>query len=80
MVRVKWLLAQMWDRYINKNHPLLDSPLVDVAMLHHAASYDPTLQHLYLRAKVNDESVYHHFLTGNNISTLHCYQVYKRVS
>ena len=74
----KWLKSQMWASYINKNHPLLDSPLVDVVIIHHAASYDPTLQQLYLRAKVNDEGVYHHFLTGNNMSTLHCYQVHNK--
>ena len=68
----------MCARYISKNHPLLDSSLVDVVMLHHAVSYDPTLQHLYLRAKVNEEGFYHHFLTGNNMSTLHCYQVHKK--
>ena len=68
----------MWDCCINKNHPLLDSSLADFVMLHHAASYDPTLQHLYLRAKVNEEGFYHHFLTGNNMSTLHCYQVHKK--
>ena len=78
MVQGKWLVSQMWAHYINKNHPLLDYSIIAVGMLHHAASYDLTLQHLYLRGKVNDEGVYHHFLTGNNMSTLHCYQVHKK--
>ena len=78
MVRGKWLTAQMWARYINTKHPLSDSFLVDDVMLHHAVSYDPALRHLDLNRKANAKSVYHHFLTGNNISTLHCYQVHKK--
>ena len=64
MVRGKRLTAHMWDRYIKKNHPLSNSSLVDSVMLHHAASYDPTLPHLDLNGKVNGEGVYHHFVTG----------------
>ena len=75
MVWGKWLTAQMWACYINKNHPLSDSSLVDYVMLHHSMSYDTTLRNLYLNGKVNDEGVYHHFVTGNNMSTIHCYQV-----
>ena len=47
-------------------------------MLHHDVSYDPTLLHLDLNGKVNNKGVYHHFVTGNNMSTLHCYQVRKK--
>ena len=78
MIRGKWLTAQIWDRYINNNHPLSDYSLVDAVMKHHAVSYDQTLRHLDLNGKVNDEGVYNHFLTGNNMSTLHCYQVSKK--
>ena len=72
MVRIKWLTTQTWDCYINKNHPLLDSYLVDDVMLHHTFPYYPTLRHLDLNVKVNDKGVYRHFMTGkNNMSTLH---------
>ena len=64
----------MRDRYINKNHPISDYSLVRTVMLHHAVSYEPTLWHVYLERKVNDEIFYHHFVTGNNTYTLHCYQ------
>ena len=74
----KRLTAQMWALYINRNHPLSDYPLVDAVMLHHAVSYDWNPQNLDLSEKVNDEGVYHHFLTGNNMSTLHFYQVCKK--
>ena len=78
MVRGKWLTAQMWAHYINKNHPLSDSYIVYAVMLHHDVSYDPTLRHLDLYGKVNDRGVYHHFVTYNNTSILHCYQVRKK--
>ena len=55
MVWGKWLTAQMWACYINKNHPLSDSSLVDYVMLHHSMSYDTTLRNLYLNGKVNNE-------------------------
>ena len=73
MVWGKWLTAQMWARYINKNHTLSYSSRVDAVILHHVISYDPTLRHVDLDGKVNGEGVYHHFLTGNDMSTLHCY-------
>ena len=53
-VRGKCLMAQMWGHYINKNHPLSNSSLVDAVMLHHSVSYHPTLQHVDLYGKVND--------------------------
>ena len=68
----------MWDHYINNNHILSDYPLVGDTKLHHAVSYDLTLRNLDLYGKVNDEGVYHNFLTGNNMSTLCCYQVCKK--
>ena len=40
-------------------------------MLHHAVSYDPNLRHLDLNGKVNYEGGYRHFVTGDNMSTLH---------
>ena len=46
-------------------------------MLHHAVSYDPTRRHLDLYGKLNDQGIYHYFLTGNNMCTLHFYQVLK---
>ena len=70
MVWVDWLTAQTWARYINKNHPISDSSLVDAVMLHHAVSYDTTLQHLDLNIKVNNKGVYHCFMTCNNMPTL----------
>ena len=78
MVRGKLLTANMKAHYINKNHPISDSPLVDTVMLYYAVSYDPTLRHVDLIGKVNDKGVYHHFLTGNNLSTLQCYQFFKK--
>ena len=78
MVWGKWLMDQMWDRYIIKNHHISDSSLVDAIMLNHAVPYDPTLRHVDLDVKVNCEGVYHYFGTGNNTSTLHCYQVHKK--
>ena len=78
MVRGKWLTAHMWSRYINKNYTLSDSSLVDAVMLHHTVPYDPTLRHLNLNGKVNNEGVYHHFVTSNNMYTLHCYKLKKR--
>ena len=78
MVWVDWLTAQTWARYINKNHPLSDSSLVDAVMLHHAVSYDLALRHLDLNGKVNDEGVYDHYLKDNNISTLRYYQFRKK--
>ena len=47
-------------------------------MLHHAVSYDPTLRHIDLNGKVNDETVYRRYLTGNNMSTIHSYQIHKK--
>ena len=38
LVRGKWLTAQMWAYYINKNNSLSDDPLLDDVMLHHAVS------------------------------------------
>ena len=67
----------MWYRYINKNHPISDSPLVNSVLSHHAVSYDTTLRHVDLDGKVNGEGVYYDFVTGNNTSTLHCYQVHR---
>ena len=78
MVRFKFLTDQMWNRYINKNHPILDSSIFDAVILHHSVSFDPTLRHLDLDVKVNYEGIYHHFVIGKNISTLHCYQVRKK--
>ena len=47
-------------------------------ILQHTVSYDLTLPHIDLYGKVNDEGVYQYFVTGNNTSTLHCYQVHKK--
>ena len=47
-------------------------------MLNHAVSYDLTLRYLDLNVKVNDEGVYHHFVTGKNMPTLLCYKVCKK--
>ena len=77
MVWGKLLTAQMWARYINKKHPLSDSFLVDDVMLHHDVSYDTTLRQLNLNVKLNDKGVYRHFVTVNDIYTLHCYKVRK---
>ena len=68
----------MWAHYINNNHPPSYFLLVDAVMIHHAVSYDLTLRNLDLNVKVNDEGVYHHSVTGNNMSTLNCYQVCKK--
>ena len=38
LVRGKWLTAQIWGCYINKNHTISDASLVDAMMLHHAVS------------------------------------------
>ena len=65
-------MDQMWAHYINENHPLSDSSLVDTVMLHHTVPYDPTLQHVYLDGNVNDEGFYRHLVTGKNISTIRC--------
>ena len=78
MVWGKWLTDQMWARYINNNHPFSDSSLVDAVMLHHAVSYDPNLRHVHLYGMLDDEGVYHNFVTGNNTSTLHFYQVWEK--
>ena len=78
MVQGKWLMDQMWSRYINKNHPLSDSSLVNSVMLHHSVPYDTTLRHVDLDGKVNDEGVYYNFVTGNNTSNIHCYQVHRK--
>ena len=71
MVWGKWLTAHMWVHYINNNHPILDSSLVDAVMFHHAMLYDRTLQHVDLDGKVNAEGVYNHFVKGNNAYNLH---------
>ena len=63
MVWGKLLKAQMWDHYINKNNHISYSSLVDAIMLHHDVSYDPTIFHIDLYGKVNDEGVYYHFMT-----------------
>ena len=78
MVRCKWLMAQMWDHYINKNHPLSYSSLVDSVMLHHDVPYNLTICQLDLYGKFNDKGFHHHFVTGSNISTIHLYQVRKK--
>ena len=74
----KKLKDQMWDHYINRNHHISDYSLVDAMMLHHDVSYDPTICHIDLYGKVNDEGVYHNFMTGKNMSTLHWYQICKK--
>ena len=71
MVWGKWLTVQMWDRCINKNHPLSNSSFLDSVMFNHDVSYDPTLRHLDLNGKVNYESADHHFVTGEIFSNLH---------
>ena len=44
-------------------------------MIHRDLSYDSTIRHLDLNVKVNDD---HHFMTGNSMSTLRCYQVLQK--
>ena len=61
-----------------KNYPLSDASLVDSTMLHHSVLYDPTLRHIDLDVKMNDEGVYHHYLTGKNAYTIHFCQVCKK--
>ena len=58
MVLGKWFTDQMWDRYINKNHPLSYLSLINALILHHDMSYDPTLRHVDHDRKVNDEGFY----------------------
>ena len=77
LVRGKWLTAQMWARYIKNNNHLSDAYLVDAVMLHHAVSYDATLPHVELYGNLNFKGVYRHFVTVNDIYTLHCYKVRK---
>ena len=77
MVKGKLLTAHLWDRYTNKNHPILYFYLVNAMLLHHYVLYDLTLQHIDLYGNSNGKGVYHHFATGNNMSTLRCYQVCK---
>ena len=36
LVQGKWLTDHIWDPYINNNHFLSDSSLVDDMMLHHS--------------------------------------------
>ena len=48
LVRGRWLTAQVWDRYINKNHPLSDDSRVDAVMLHHAVSTNNEIKITYL--------------------------------
>ena len=78
MVRGECLTDQMWDHQTNNNHTLSDSSLVDAVILHSSVSYDPILQHVELYGKVYGKGVYRHFVTSNNMSTLHCYQVRKK--
>ena len=47
-------------------------------MLHHDVSYYLTLRHKDLDEKVNDNFIYQQFVTGNNTSTLKCYQVCRK--
>ena len=70
MIPGKWLTDQMWSHYTNKNHPLSDDSLVETLMLHHYMSYYQTLKHVDFEGKVNDEVVYHNFVTDNTTSTL----------
>ena len=78
LVHGKWLMAHRWDYYINNNHILSYSSIVESAMLHHDVSYYPTIWHLDLYGKVNGEGVYHHFVTGKNTSTAQLYHVCKK--
>ena len=78
MVRGKWLTAQMWAHYIKKNHHISDSSVVDAVILYDAVSYDPTLRNLDLNGKMNDKGVHKHFITANNMSTLHCHKVLQK--
>ena len=48
LVQGKWLTSQMWDRYINNNHPISDASLVDTVMLHHAISTNNYIKIAYL--------------------------------
>ena len=48
LVWVKWLTAQMWAHYINKNHPLSDASIVDAVMLHHDGSTNDEIKVIYL--------------------------------
>ena len=48
LVRCKWLTAQMWDRYINNNHPLSDDSLAYSVMLHHDVSTKNEIKITYL--------------------------------
>ena len=77
MVWGKWLMDQMWACYINKNHTLSDYSRVHTVMFHHSVSCDTTLRQINPDGHVNDKGVYHHFLTGNNNYTLHCYHICK---
>ena len=47
LVQGKWLISQMWDRYIKKNHPLSDASLFDSVMLHHAVSKNNEIRITY---------------------------------
>ena len=78
LVWSKWFTYQMWEYCIKNNHPLSDASLVDAAMLHNNMLYYPTLRHIDINIKVDDEGVYHHYFTGGNMSTIHCYQVRKK--
>ena len=61
---------QMHSHYINKNYSISEYSLIDTLMLHHYMSYYQTLQHVDFDGKVNDEVVYHNFVTDNTTSTL----------
>ena len=78
LVPGKCLTSYMWSRYIKKNHIISYAYFVDATMLHNAVSYDLRLWHLDLDRKVDNQGVYHHFVTGKYMSTLHFYQVCKR--
>ena len=58
-----------------QNNPLSYASLVDAVISYHDISYDPTLQHIEIDGKMNDKSFYHHYSTGRNRPTVHCYQV-----
>ena len=58
-----------------QNNPLSYASLVDAVISYHDISYDPTLQHIEIDGKMNDKGFYHHYSTGRNRPTVHCYQV-----
>ena len=48
LVQGKWLVNQVWARYINKNNHISDASLVDAAMLHHSVSTNNIIKITYL--------------------------------